>query len=67
MAVKIQPMFLSKHYKLQARNSDKALVMTIPANIVRNFNLTKASKLRMTYQNDKLVIDLPPLAREAAA
>jgi antitoxin component of MazEF toxin-antitoxin module len=33
--------------------------MTIPANIVQNFDLTKDSKLRVTFQNDKLVIDLP--------
>jgi antitoxin component of MazEF toxin-antitoxin module len=51
-------MFISKHYKLQGRSSDKALVMTIPANVVQNFGLTKDSKLKMTFEADKLVIDL---------
>jgi hypothetical protein len=51
-------MFISKHYKLQGRSSDKALVMTIPANVVQNFGLTKASQLKMTFEDDKLIIDL---------
>jgi antitoxin component of MazEF toxin-antitoxin module len=51
-------MFISKHYKLQGRNSDKALVMTIPANVVQNFGLTKASQVKMTFEDDKLIIDL---------
>ena len=37
---------------------DKALVMTIPANVVRNFNLTKGHQLNITYQDAKLIIDL---------
>ena len=52
-------MFISKHYKLQGRSSDKALVMTIPANVVRVFNLTSDTRLKMTFEADKLVIDLP--------
>jgi antitoxin component of MazEF toxin-antitoxin module len=51
-------MFISKHYKLQGRSSNKALVVTIPANVVQTFNLTKASRLKMSYQGDKLIIDL---------
>jgi hypothetical protein len=51
-------MFISKHYKLQGRSSDKALVVTIPANVVRVFGLTKESHLKVSYEDDKLVIDL---------
>jgi antitoxin component of MazEF toxin-antitoxin module len=51
-------MFLSKHYKLQSRSRDKALVMTIPANVVQNFGLTKDSKLKMSYEHNRLIIDL---------
>jgi hypothetical protein len=61
-------MFISRHYKLQGRSRDRALVVTIPADVVQNFGLTKASKLKMTYQDAKLIIDLKPIiAREAAA
>jgi hypothetical protein len=52
-------MYISKRYKLQGRSSDKALVMTIPANVVRVFGLTKDTRLKMSYEDDKLVIDLP--------
>lgn len=64
-------MFISKLYKLQGRSRDKALVVTIPANVVQNFGLTKASKLKVSYQDAKLIIDLHPNdstpAREVAA
>jgi hypothetical protein len=56
----MQGMFISKHYKLQGRSRDKALVVTIPANVVQNFGLTKASKLKMSYEDYKLIIDLKP-------
>jgi hypothetical protein len=32
--------------------------MTIPANVVQTFGLTKASQLKMTFEDDKLIIDL---------
>lgn len=51
-------MFISKLYKLQGRSRDKALVVTIPANVVQNFGLTKASKLKVSFEKDKLIIDL---------
>ena len=56
-------MYISKRYKLQGRSSDKALVMTIPANVVRVFNLTSDTRLKMTFEDDKLVIDLPTTDR----
>jgi hypothetical protein len=34
--------------------------MTIPADIVREFNLTKDIKLDMLLRNEKLIIDLKP-------
>jgi hypothetical protein len=52
--------FISKHYKLQGRSNDKALVVTIPANVVQTFGLTKDDKLKMTFEDDKLVINLRP-------
>jgi hypothetical protein len=63
-------MLFAGRYKLQVRSSDKALVMTIPADIVREFSLTKDTKLDMLLRDEKLIIHLkphPPRAREAAA
>jgi hypothetical protein len=51
-------MFITKPYKLQGRSRDKALVMAIPADIVRHFQLAKGNHLDMTYQDNKLIIDL---------
>jgi hypothetical protein len=51
-------MFITKRYKLQGRSCDKALIVTIPADIVQRFRLIKGNQLDMTYQDNKLIIDL---------
>ena len=60
-------MLFAGRYKLQGRSSDKALVMTIPADIVREFSLTKDTKLDMLLKNEKLIIDLKPHTPSRAA
>jgi hypothetical protein len=39
--------------------------MTIPADIVREFSLTKDTKLDMLLKNEKLIIHLKPSTRHA--
>jgi hypothetical protein len=52
----------TKHYKLQGRS--EALVITAPADVVKEFQLSKGSKLQMSFDQDdrKLVIDLDSAA-----
>jgi antitoxin component of MazEF toxin-antitoxin module len=49
-------MLLSKRYKLQ--KSGHTYVVTIPATIIDHFNLDEYSSVKMTYDSNKLIIDL---------
>jgi antitoxin component of MazEF toxin-antitoxin module len=46
----------SKSLKLHHHGG--SIMITIPADVVREFQLSKGSKLEMSYEDRKLVIDL---------